>query len=131
MVAVAEASGAPPSPVPIAAVEEGQTTAGATAPQAALETPAKAGPGGGDVVVVLDEDSAPPPLSGGRDVVMTPVSEPAPVVVTAEPSPAVEVPEPSPMAEVLGPSPTAKAVETSSVTGAVTAEEVMELATCR
>jgi hypothetical protein len=35
------------------------------------------------------------------------------------------------MAEVLGPSLTAKAVETSSVAGAVTAEEVMELATCR
>jgi hypothetical protein len=59
-------------PLPATAVVEGQKASEAVAPQAALEVPAEAGPGGGDVVVVLDEDSAPPPSSGDRDVVMTP-----------------------------------------------------------
>jgi hypothetical protein len=49
VVAALEALGAPPLPVPAAAVEEGQTAAGATAPQAALELPAEADPSGGDV----------------------------------------------------------------------------------
>jgi hypothetical protein len=122
-----EASSTPP---PIAA-EEGQTAAGAAAPQAALEPPTEADPGSGDVVVVLDKDSVPRPSSGDRDVVMTLVSEPASVVVMADPFPVVEVPEPSPAAEVSGPSPTAEEAETYSVTGAITVEEVMELAMCR
>jgi hypothetical protein len=131
MVAATEASGAPPPPVPAATVEEGQTATGATAPQAALEPSGEAGPSGRDVVVVLDEDSAPPPSSGGHDVVMTPVSEPAPVAVTVDPFPTVEVSEPSPAPDVPGPSPTAEAAETSLATSVVTVEEVMELETCR
>jgi hypothetical protein len=82
-------------------------------------------------VVVLDEDSTPPPVSEGRDVAMAPVLEPAPVASTAGPLPAVEVSEPSPAVEVPGPSPTAEVAETSLARGAVTVEEVMELATCR
>jgi hypothetical protein len=62
---------------------------------------------------------------------MTPVSEPALAVATADPFLAAEVPEPSPAAEVPGPSPTAETAETSSAAGAVTVEEVMELATCQ
>jgi hypothetical protein len=131
VVAAVEASGAPPPSVLAAAMEEGQMAAGTTAPQAALEPPAEAGPSGGDVVMVLDEDSAPPPPSGGRDAVMAPVSEPAPVVATADPFPTVEVSEPSPVPEVLCPSPTVEAAKTSSNAGVVTVEEVMELATCR
>jgi hypothetical protein len=72
------------------------------------------------MVVVLDEDSTPPPSSGGRGVVMTPVSESTLAVLMADPSPAAEVPKPSQAAEVLDPFP---------VAGAVTVEEVMELAT--
>jgi hypothetical protein len=48
VVAAAEASSAPPPPVLVAAAEVEQTTAGATAPQAALEPQAEAGPSGGD-----------------------------------------------------------------------------------
>jgi hypothetical protein len=62
---------------------------------------------------------------------MTLVSEPTSAVVTADPFPVVEVPEPSPAAEVPGPSLTTEAAETYSVMGAVTVEEVMELAMCR
>jgi hypothetical protein len=51
--------------------------------------------------------------------------------VTVGPLLAVEVSEPSSVAEVLGPFPSAEVVETSSARGAVTVEEVMELATCR
>jgi hypothetical protein len=47
VVAAEEASGAPPPPVHAAVVEEGQTAAGATAPQAALEPPTEAGSSGG------------------------------------------------------------------------------------
>jgi hypothetical protein len=61
------ASIAPPPPVPAAAVEEGEAAVGATALQAALETPTETGPSGEDMVVILDEDSAPPPSSEGRD----------------------------------------------------------------
>jgi hypothetical protein len=42
VVSVAEASSARPLPVPVATAVEEQTTAGATAPQAALELPAEA-----------------------------------------------------------------------------------------
>jgi hypothetical protein len=62
---------------------------------------------------------------------MDPVSEPAPVASTASPLPTVEVSEPSTAAEVPGPSPTAEVVETSSAWGAITVEDVLELATCR
>jgi hypothetical protein len=48
-----------------------------------------------------------------------------------DPSPVIEVPEPSPTTKVSGPSPTAEAVKTSSAVGAITVEEVMELATSR
>jgi hypothetical protein len=111
---------------PVVAAEEEQMAAGATAPQAALEPPAKASP-----VVVLDEDSTPPPVSEGRDSVMAPALEPAPVMSAAGPPPAVVVSESSPTVEVLGPSPTAEVAETSSAQGAITIVEVMELATCR
>jgi hypothetical protein len=43
----------------------------------------------------------------------------------------VEVSEPFPEVGVLGPPPTAEVAETSSTRVALTAEEVMELATCR
>jgi hypothetical protein len=131
VVAAVEALGTPPLPVPPAAVEEGQIAAGATAPQAALEPPAEADPSGGDVLVVLDEDSVPLPLLRGCDIVMAPMSEPAPVVVTVDPFPVVEVPEPSPASEVPDPSSTAEAAETSSAAGVITVEEVMELGSWR
>jgi hypothetical protein len=78
---VARASIAPPQPVPVAAVEEGETGTEAFASQAALEPPTEAVPSGGDVVMVLDKDSTPPPPSGSCDVVMTPTPEPTPAVV--------------------------------------------------
>jgi hypothetical protein len=114
VVAAAEASCAPPLPVPVTASEGGQTAARATVPQAALETSTEASPSGEDVVVVLDEDSVPPPLSEGHDVVMASASEPAQVVAMASLLPAVEVSEPSPTAEVPGPPLTTKVAETSS-----------------
>jgi hypothetical protein len=43
----------------------------------------------------------------------------------------VEVSVSSPTVEVTGPSPTTEVAETSSALVALTAEEVMELATCR
>jgi hypothetical protein len=104
---------------------------GATALQAALETPTETGPSGEDMVVILDEDSVPPPSSEGRDVVMAPASEPAQVVVTASLLPAVKVSEPSPTAEVPGPPLTTEVAETTLARGALAAEEVMELTTCR
>jgi hypothetical protein len=58
-----------------------------------------------------------------------PVSEPAPAMVTVDLSLAAGAPEPFPAAEVPGPSPIAEAAETSSAVGAVSVEEVMELAT--
>jgi hypothetical protein len=104
----------PPPPDLVAAVEEGEAAARATAPQAALETPKETGPSGEDMVVVLDEDSVPPPSSEGRDVVMSPVSELAQVVATTSLLPAVKVSEPSLAAEVPGPPLTAEMAETSS-----------------
>jgi hypothetical protein len=62
---------------------------------------------------------------------MIPVSEPTPAAMMVDPSPVVEVPEPSPTTKVSGPSPTVEAVKTSSAVGAITVEEVMELATSR
>jgi hypothetical protein len=112
-------------------MEEGQTVAGATTPQSAPKPPTEAVPSGRDVVVVLDKGSAPPQSSGGRDVVMAWMSEPVPVVMTADFFLAAEVPEPSLAAEVPGSSLIAEVAESSSVRGAVTVEEVMELATCR
>jgi hypothetical protein len=130
-VAAVEASIAPPPPVPVAAVEEGEAATEVTASRAVLEQPAEAVPSGEDVVMVLDEDSTPPLSSGGRDVVMTPALEPTPAAVATDSLPAVEVPEPSPAAEVPGPSTTTEVAESSSARDALTVEEVMELATCR
>jgi hypothetical protein len=62
---------------------------------------------------------------------MTPALEPVPTVVTTDPFPIAEVPEPSLAVEVPGSSPTAEVADSSSARGAVTVEEVMELATCR
>jgi hypothetical protein len=129
--AAADASIAPPPPVPVAAVEEGEKATEAPASRAALVTPTKAGPRGEDAVVVVDEDSAALPSSKNCDVMITPASEPTQVTATASLLPAIEVPEPSPAAEVLGPPPTTEVEETSSGRVALTAEEVMELATCR
>jgi hypothetical protein len=64
-VAAAKASGAPSPPAPSATAEEGQTVAGAIAPQSAPKPPTEADPSSVGMVVVLDEDSAPPPSSGG------------------------------------------------------------------
>jgi hypothetical protein len=81
--------------------------------------------------VVSDEDSTPPTSSECRDVVMALASEPAQVTVAAGLLHAVEVSEPSPAVGVSGPPLTAEVAETSSARGALTTEEVMELATCR
>jgi hypothetical protein len=62
---------------------------------------------------------------------MTSMSEPALVAVAADPSPTAEAPESSPAAEALGPSSTVEVAGTSLAVGAVTVEEVMELATSR
>jgi hypothetical protein len=97
----------------------------------ALETPIEAGPSGEDVVVVLDEDSALLPSSESRDVVMALALEPAQVTATVSLPFVVEVSEPSPAVGVSGPPLTAEMPETSSARDALTAEEVMELATCR
>jgi hypothetical protein len=126
----AEAWITPTLPVPAAAVEEGEAFTEAPASRAALVT-TKAGPSGKDTVVVLDEDSAAPPTSENRDVMIPPASGPAQVAAIASLLPAVEAPEPSAAAEVLGPPPTVEVAETSSARVALTAEEVMELATCR
>jgi hypothetical protein len=53
------------------------------------------------------------------------------VAVTASLLPAAEVLAPSLVVEVQGPSPTTEVAETSSARVALTAEEVMKLATCR
>jgi hypothetical protein len=82
-------------------------------------------------VVVLDGDSAALPSSENRDVVIPLASEPAQVVVTTSLLPAVEVPAPSPVVEFPCPPPTTEVAESSLVRVALTAEEVMELATCR
>jgi hypothetical protein len=131
VVAATEASSVPPPPGPAAATEEEQVGAGVTASQAALETPAEADLSRWDAVVVLDEDPTPPPVSEGRDAAMAPVSEPAVVVSAAGPPPTVELSEPSSAVEVPGPSPTTEVAESSSARGAITLEEVMEMATCR
>jgi hypothetical protein len=129
--AVAEASITPPPPVLAAAVEEGEAGTEAPASWAALVTPTEAGPSGEDVVVVLNEDSAALPSSENSDVMTPPASESAQVAATASLLPTVEVPVPSPAVEVPRPPPTTEASETSSTRVALTAEEVMELATCR
>jgi hypothetical protein len=82
------------------------------------------------VVVVLDGDLAALPSSENRDVVIPLASESAQVAVAASLLPAVEVPVPSPAVKVSGPSPTTEVAESSSARVALTAEEVMELATC-
>jgi hypothetical protein len=130
-VAAAEASTAPPPPIPAATVEEGETATEAPASRAALVTLTKADPSSEDAVVGVDEDSAALPSSKNRDVVIPPASESAQVTVTASLLPAVEAPEPSSAAEVSGPPPTVEVAETSSARVALTAEEVVELATCQ
>jgi hypothetical protein len=130
---IAVESRAPTAPlpfVPATAVEEGEATTETTATQVDLETPTEAGSSGEGIMVVLDEDSAPPAPSESRDVVMAPMSEPAQVMEMVSLPAAVEVSEPSPEVGVLGPPLTAEVAETSSARGALTAEEVMELATC-
>jgi hypothetical protein len=130
MVAVAEASIAPPPLVPAVVVEVGETATEATAPQAVQEPSAEAVPSGGDMVMVLDEDLTPPPSSGSRNVVMTPAPEPTPAVAATDSLLAAEVPEPSFVAEVPGPLVAAEVAESSSARDAITVEELMELATC-
>jgi hypothetical protein len=122
---------APPPPAPATTVEEGEAATETAITQVALEAPSEAGPSVEGVVVVLDEDSAPPPPSESRDVVMAPVSEPAQVSATVSLLPTVEVPVPSPTVEVKGPPATAEVAESSSARVALTAEEMMELVTCR
>jgi hypothetical protein len=129
--AAVEASIAPLLPVPAAAVEEGETATEAPASRATLVAPTKVGPSGEDAVVVLDEDSVAPPSSENRNVMIPPASELVQAAMTESLLPTVEVPEPSPAAEVLGPPPTMEVAETSSARGVLTAEEVMELVTCR
>jgi hypothetical protein len=126
-----EASTATPPPAPVATVEEDEMATKAPASRAALVTPTKAGPSGEDTVVVVDEDAATLPSSENHDVVIPPASEPAQVMVTASLLPTVEAPEPSSAMEVSGPPPTAEVAETSSARVALTAKEVIELATCR
>jgi hypothetical protein len=94
-------------------VVEGQTDAGAAAPQPAPKLPTEAGLSSRDVVVVLDEDSVPPLSPGGRDVKMAPVTESVLAAVIADPFPAAEVPETSPAAEVPGSAPTEEVEESS------------------
>jgi hypothetical protein len=127
----AEASITPQPPVPAVAVEEGEATTRASASREALVVPTEAGPSGENAVVVLSEDSAAPPPSENRDAVTPPASEPAQAGTTTSLLPAVEVSVSSPTVEVTGPSPTTEVAETSSALVALTAEEVMELATCR
>jgi hypothetical protein len=129
VVAKVGASTTPPPPVSTAAVEEGEAAMEATATMVALEATTGVGPSSEDVVV-LDEDSVPPPSLENHDVVMATASELAQVTVIAGPLPAVEVSEPSPVVGVSGLPLTAEAAETSSARVALTAEEVMELATC-
>jgi L-arabinose isomerase len=62
---------------------------------------------------------------------MAPASEPTQVSATASLLPNVEVLVPSPAVEVQGPPPTTEVAESYSVRVALTAEEMMELATCR
>jgi hypothetical protein len=129
--AAAEASITPPPPVPAAAFEEGEATTRVSASREALVTSTEAGPSGENVVVVLSEDSVALPSSENCDVVIPPASESAQVEVTASLLPAMEVSVPSPAVEVSGPSPSTEVAETSSFRVALTAEEVIELATCR
>jgi hypothetical protein len=130
-VTAAEASIAPPPPAPAAEVEEGGTTAEASASRVALETSAMAGPSGEDAMVALNQDSAAPSSSENHDVVIPPALGPTQEVMTASCLPAVEVSGPSPTAEASGPPPTAEVAKTSSAWVALTAKEVMELVTCR
>jgi hypothetical protein len=102
-----------------------------SASREALVTTTEAGPSDENVVVVLSEDSAASPPSEKRDAMTPPTSEPAQAGATVSLLPAVEVPVPSPAVEVPGPSPTTEVAETSSARVALTAEEVMELVTCR
>jgi hypothetical protein len=80
--------------------------------------------------MVLSEDSAALPLSENRNVVIPLASESIQVEETASLLPAVEAPAPSPAVEVPGPSSSTEVAETSSSRVALTAEEVIELATC-
>jgi hypothetical protein len=128
--AAVEASIAPLLPVPAAAVEEGETATEAPASRATLVAPTKVGPSGEDAVVVLDEDSVAPIVgepkchdspglgagSGGDD---------------GEPSPYRRGAGALPGGGSFGSSPDLEVAETSSARGVLTAEEVMELVTCR
>jgi hypothetical protein len=125
-----EASIAPPSPVPVTAVVEGETAIEAAASCATLVAPTETGPSSVDTVVIVDKDSAVLPSSGNCDTVILPVWEPAQVTVTTSLLPAAEMPVPSPVVEVQDPPSTVEVAESSSAPVALTTEEVMELATC-
>jgi hypothetical protein len=90
-----------------------------------------AGPGSEDVVVAMDEGLVAPLSSESRDVVIPLAPRAMQEAVATSSLPAVTVPGPSPVAEASGPPPTAEVAETSSDQITLTAEEVMELATCR
>jgi hypothetical protein len=127
----AEASIAPPLPVPVTDVEKVGTTAVASAPQAVMGTLDMASPGGEGAVAAIDEDLAAPLSSESRDVMIPSALGAAQAVVATSLLPAVEVSGPPPAAEALGPPPTVEVAETSSAQITLTAEEVMELMTCR
>jgi hypothetical protein len=122
-----EASIAPPSPVPVAAVVEGETAIEApTSCARGTRWPTETGSSSGDAVVIVDEDSAVLPLSGNCNAVIPPASEPAQVTATASLLPAVEMSMPSLVVEVQDPPPVVEVVESSSAWVALTTEEVME-----
>jgi hypothetical protein len=127
----AEALITPPPPVPVTGVKEVGTIAEALAPQAIMGASDTAGPSGEDVVAAMDEGLAAPLSSESRDVVIPLVPGAMQAEVTTSSLPAVKVPGPSPAAEASGPPPTAEVAKTSSDQITLTAEEVMDLATCR
>jgi hypothetical protein len=121
----------PPPPVPVIGVEEVGTIVEASATRAVMGVSDTTGPGGDDAVVAMDESLAAPMSSESRDVVIPSASGEMQVAVATSSLPAVKVPGPSPAVEASGPPPTAEVAETSSDQITLTAEEVMELATCR
>jgi hypothetical protein len=130
--AAAEAASiAPLSPIPVAAVVEGETAVEAPASCAAPVTLFKTGPSGGDAVVIVDEDSVVLPSSGNCDAVIPPVLEPAQVTAIESLLPAAEMSVPSPVVEVQDPPPAVEVAESSSAQVVLTTKEVMELVTCR
>jgi hypothetical protein len=126
-----EVSLAPPSPVPVAAVVEGETTIEAPVSYAALFMLTETDPSGGDAVVIVNEDSMVLPSSGNCDAMILPTLELAQVMAIASRLPATEMPVPYPVVEVQDPPPAVEVVVSSLAPVALTTEEVMELAMCR